>query len=122
MRHARRSPHSARLVADGQGERRSIRSGDTATPWSILRTRSDVRGTGIGTRLTAALFPLASAMGKHVMIGGVDAENEASLRLHTRLGFQRVAHLHEVGHKFGRWLDLVLMQRFLDAPGAFRDR
>ena len=37
-----------------------------------------------------------------------------------RLGFERVAHLREVGHKFGRWLDLVFMQRYVDAPGAAR--
>jgi phosphinothricin acetyltransferase len=45
------------------------------------------------------------------MIGGVDADNEASLRFHARLGFERVAHLKEVGFKFGRYLDLVLVQR-----------
>jgi phosphinothricin acetyltransferase len=45
------------------------------------------------------------------MIAGVDAANEASLRFHERLGFQRAAVLREVGHKFGRWLDLVFLQR-----------
>jgi phosphinothricin acetyltransferase len=53
------------------------------------------------------------ALGKHVMIPGVDAANEGSLRFHERLGFEKVAHLKEVGHKFGRWLDLVFLQRFL---------
>ena len=79
------------------------------------------RGGGIGSALVQALFPLALAMGKHVMLGGVDADNEGSLRLHERLGFQRVAHFREVGHKFGRWLDLVFVQRILDAPGAPRE-
>jgi phosphinothricin acetyltransferase len=78
------------------------------------------RGRGIGPALVGALLPLAAQMGKHVMIGGIDAGNEASLRMHARLGFERVAHFREVGHKFGRWLDLVFMQRFLDAPGALR--
>ncbi len=86
-----------------------------------VHVRSDWRGRGIGTHLTAALFPLATALGKHVMIGGIDADNEISLRMHAHLGFKRVAHLPEVGRKFGRWLDLVLMQRFLDEPGAPRD-
>jgi phosphinothricin acetyltransferase len=86
-----------------------------------VHVRSEWRGRGIGKRLTSALFPLAAAMGKHVMIGGIDADNEISLRMHEQLGFQRVAHLHEVGRKFGRWLDLVLMQRYLDEPGASRD-
>ena len=42
-------------------------------------------------------------------------DNPASIRLHERLGFERVGVLREVGTKFGRWLDLVFMQRFLDA-------
>ena len=54
------------------------------------------------------------------MIAGVDAANEASIRLHERLGFVRGAVLREVGRKFDRWLDLELMQKFLDAPGAPR--
>ena len=55
---------------------------------------------------------MALALGKHVMIGGIDAANHTSIRFHERLGFERVAHFREVGHKFGRWLDLVFMQRF----------
>jgi phosphinothricin acetyltransferase len=56
----------------------------------------------------------ARELGKHVMIAGVDADNAASLRLHARLGFERVAHFREVGFKFGRRLDLVFLQRMLD--------
>jgi phosphinothricin acetyltransferase len=47
------------------------------------------------------------------MVGGIDADNEASLRFHERLGFVRTTPLREVGHKFGRWLDLVFVQRTL---------
>lgn len=71
------------------------------------------RGQGIGTRLVEALLPLAAAMDKHVMIGGIDAANDASIRMHERLGFQKVAHFREVGRKFDRWLDLVFVQRLL---------
>ena len=85
-----------------------------------VHVRADRRGKGIGTALVSALFPLARSMGKHVMIGGIDAANAGSLRMHERLGFQQAAHLREVGRKFGRWLDLVLVQRFLDEPGATR--
>ena len=52
-------------------------------------------------------------MGKHVMIGAIDGDNLPSIRFHQRLGFRDVARLPEVGHKFGRWLDLVLMQKIL---------
>jgi phosphinothricin acetyltransferase len=55
------------------------------------------------------------------MIGGIDAANAGSLHMHERLGFQQVAHFREVGHKFGRWLDLVFVQRFLDSAGARRN-
>ena len=82
--------------------------------------RADCRHQGIGSALLSALLPIAAAMDKHVMIGGIDAANQGSLRLHERLGFQRVAHFREVGRKFGRWLDLVFMQRFIDSPGAVR--
>jgi phosphinothricin acetyltransferase len=68
------------------------------------------RGCGAGSALLRALIPRAAALGKHVMIGGIDAENLASLRFHERLGFERVAHFKEVGFKFGRFLDLVFVQ------------
>lgn len=85
-----------------------------------VHVHRDQRGKGVGSLLVRALFPLASAMGKHTMIGGIDAANAGSLRMHERLGFQQVAHFREVGRKFGRWLDLVFVQRFLDSAGARR--
>jgi L-amino acid N-acyltransferase YncA len=78
-----------------------------------VHVRADGRGRGIGTLLVQALLSRAAALGKHVMIGGVDAANAASIRFHERLGFQRSGHLREVGHKFDRWLDLVFMQRMI---------
>ena len=85
-----------------------------------VHVRHDVRAQGIGRALVEALFPLALALGKHVMIGGIDAANDVSIRFHQRLGFERVACFREVGHKFGRWLDLIFMQRFLDPAGSAR--
>jgi phosphinothricin acetyltransferase len=78
-----------------------------------VHVRADRRGQGIGKQLVAALFPRAAALGKHVMIAGVDAANAASIRFHERLGFEKVGHLREVGHKFDRWLDLVFLQRWI---------
>ena len=66
--------------------------------------------------LMQALIQRAIEQHKHVMIGGVDAANEPSLRFHERLGFVRAGHLRQVGFKFGRWLDLVFVQRILNAP------
>ena len=85
-----------------------------------MHVRTDRRGQGIGSGLVRALFPRAVAMGKHVMVAGIDAANAASIRFHAALGFEQVALLREVGRKFDRWLDLVLMQCWLDAPGSPR--
>jgi L-amino acid N-acyltransferase len=76
--------------------------------------RADARGRGLGKALVEPLFSRAVALGKHVMVAGIDAANPASIGLHERLGFERVGTLREVGTKFGRWLDLVFMQRILD--------
>lgn len=85
-----------------------------------VHVRADARGRGLGSTLVAALFEPARALGKHVMIAAVDASNAGSIRMHERLGFARGAILREVGWKFGRWLDVEFMQKFLDAPGAPR--
>jgi len=71
------------------------------------------RGGGVGRTLVEALFPIAAALGKHVMIAGVDGDNAASIRFHERLGFEQAGRLRQVGFKFGRYLDLVFLQRFL---------
>ena len=85
-----------------------------------VHVRTDQRGRGIGSALIQALIPEAVGCGMHVMIGGIDAVNEASLRLHDRLGFERVSHFREVGHKFGHWLDLIFVQKVL-TPGEIPD-
>jgi phosphinothricin acetyltransferase len=79
-----------------------------------VHVRADRRGQGIGRSLIEALFPIATRLGKHVMVAGIDAANPGSIRLHVRLGFERVGVMPQVGCKFGRWLDLVLLQRMLD--------
>jgi len=78
-----------------------------------VHVRADCRGRGVGGALMRPLIARATGMGKHVMIAGVDAENTDSLRFHERLGFVPVAHFREVGFKFGRWLDLMFLQRTL---------
>jgi L-amino acid N-acyltransferase YncA len=85
-----------------------------------VHIRADARGRGLGSALVAALFEPARALGKHVMIAGIDATNAGSIRMHERLGFRRGAVLREVGQKFGRWLDLEFMQKFLDEAGLAR--
>jgi len=78
-----------------------------------VHVRADRRGRGLGRLLVTELLARAAAMGKHVMIAGIDADNVVSIGLHRSLGFSAVGHFHEVGYKFGRWLDLVFMQCIL---------
>lgn len=71
------------------------------------------RRRGVAKALLKALEERARASGMHVMLGGIAAENEASIRLHEGLGFAETARMPEVGQKFGRYLDLVFMQKVL---------
>jgi L-amino acid N-acyltransferase len=80
-----------------------------------VHVRLDRRGKGLGRALVVELMSRAAAMHKHVMIAGIDAENAASIKLHESLGFSKVGQFHEVGFKFGRWLDLVFLQCRLPA-------
>lgn len=73
------------------------------------------RGTGLGTALMNELIARATHIGKHVMVAGIEAANEGSIRLHEKLGFERVGYLKQVGTKFGKWLDLAFLQLILDA-------
>jgi L-amino acid N-acyltransferase YncA len=75
-------------------------------------------GRGVGRALLDALLAKATARGVHAMIAAIDGANAASIALHERAGFEIVARLPEVGTKFGRWLDLVLMERGIDT-GTF---
>ncbi|MBV2186636.1 MAG: GNAT family N-acetyltransferase [Rhizobium sp.] len=70
----------------------------------------DCRGAGIGKLLMQALIEHARDNDKHVMIAAIEAENAASIALHERLGFRLVGIHREVGQKFGRWLDLAMME------------
>ena len=68
---------------------------------------------GFGALLLNALIELAQKQGYHTLIAGIDASNQSSYEFHKRYGFVEVARFKEVGFKFGRWLDLIFMQRML---------
>ena len=119
---ARRDAGYPVLVADdGQGVLGFASFGDFRS-WPGYRhtvehsvhVRADARGRGVGRELMIALLERAGQLGKHVMVAGVDAENLVSIRMHEQLGFHRAGTLHQVGCKFGRWLDLTFLERRLD--------
>jgi phosphinothricin acetyltransferase len=82
--------------------------------------RDDVRGQGVGKALVAALLERAEAAGLRQMLALIgDSANTGSIGMHVSLGFTRCGVMRAVGVKFGRWLDVVIMQRSLgegDAP------
>jgi phosphinothricin acetyltransferase len=95
-----------------------------ASPW---KTRSAYRfaaessiylapaqtGRGFGSRLYSSLLEHLRARNIHCVIGGAALPNPASIALHERLGFTKVAHFCESGFKFGRWIDVAYWQRLL---------
>ncbi|MDR3374304.1 MAG: GNAT family N-acetyltransferase [Ancalomicrobiaceae bacterium] len=77
------------------------------------------QGRGVGSRLMAELIAICAEMGARQMIAVIgDSGNEASIRLHSRCGFEPAGVLKSVGYKHGRWLDSVLMQRPLGVGDA----
>jgi L-amino acid N-acyltransferase YncA len=71
------------------------------------------RRQGIAQQLLDTLVQRARQQGMHVIVAGIEAENTASIRLHERGGYTVAGCVHEVGFKFGRWLDLLIMERRL---------
>jgi len=81
---------------------------------------SDCHGRGIGGRLLEALVAAGRAGGLHLLVSRITTTNHASLRIHERCGFQHGGMLPQAGHKFDRWMDLILLYRLLgdEAPSA----
>ncbi|SMR74518.1 GNAT family N-acetyltransferase [Marinobacterium sediminicola] len=74
------------------------------------------RGKGIARTLLCRLIEEARAQELHVMIGAIDADNGASIRLHESLGFTHAGTIVQAAFKFERWLDLALYQLLLETP------
>ena len=121
---------------------------DAGWPWLVSQTQSEIAGyayasafrprpayrysvessiylhpqaqrQGIGRCLLAELMARCSAIGARQMLAVIgDSANRASIELHRSLGFEQSAVLRDVGWKFGRWLDVVIMQRSLGAGAS----
>ncbi len=73
----------------------------------------DFHRQGIGSRLLNELIEFARQKGLRSIVANISADQEPSIRLHERFGFQKVAHIHQVGWKFNQWLDAVYFQLLL---------
>ncbi|WP_278265468.1 GNAT family N-acetyltransferase [Nocardia sp. AG03] len=88
------------------------KSGYRFTVENSVYVDSRFQRRGIATALLTALIDRATDSGRvHVMVAAIESGNTGSITLHERFGFHTVGELPEVGHKFGRWMDLTLMQR-----------
>lgn len=74
---------------------------------------ADHRGRGVGRALMEAIVEIAAARGFHSVIARIVGDHEASIALHRSVGFELVGVEREVGRKFGRWLDVAVMQKML---------
>ena len=91
------------------------RLGYRFTAENSVYVAADRRGQGLGKLLLAPLMEGARSRGLHAIIAVIDADNQASIRLHAGFGFEKVGHFKQTGFKFGRWLDVVYMERLITA-------
>lgn len=81
-----------------------------------IYVHKDHRGKRLGLALMERLIDAARAQDLHVMVGGIDATNTASIAMHEKLGFVHAGTIREAGFKFGGWLDLAFYQLTLQTP------
>lgn len=114
----------ARVVLVAEAEDRSVagyaaispyreRAAYSTTVEDSVYVHPDHQGRGVGRLLLEAMVDTARAHGFHAMMARIVADHEASIALHAVCGFEIVGHEREVGRKFGRWLDVTLMERLL---------
>jgi phosphinothricin acetyltransferase len=91
----------------------NAREGYARTVDDSLYVRHDVHRRGVGRALLADLLERARALGHQVVVAGIDSTQSPSLALHKAFGFEDVGTFRGVGHKFGRVLDVVYLQKIL---------
>jgi phosphinothricin acetyltransferase len=89
------------------------RKGYQFTVENSVYVAAPYRGRGVGKALVPPLIDSARTLGLRAIIAAIDAENQVSVRLHAAFGFVEVGRFKEVGFKFGRWLDVVYMERLI---------
>jgi phosphinothricin acetyltransferase len=89
------------------------RAGFRFTTEDSIYVAEPYRGQGAGAMLLQALLNAAELRSVRSIIAAVDSDNAASLRLHAKFGFEKVGHFKQIGFKFGRWLDVIYMEKLI---------
>jgi phosphinothricin acetyltransferase len=102
-----------RVVGWGSLSAYHARSAYRRTVENSVYVHHDYHGRGIGSLLLEDLIRRARKGGHRVIIAAIDAEQPASIALHSKFDFKHVGHFKQVGFKFGHWLDVVYMELLL---------
>ncbi|MDH5229947.1 MAG: GNAT family N-acetyltransferase [Gammaproteobacteria bacterium] len=111
-------------AVDGQNKLMGFASYGSFRNWPAYKysvehavyVHKDHRRKGVAKFLMQKLLDEAKAQNYHVVIGGIDETNTASVSMHVKLGFTHCGTIQQAGYKFGRWLDLAFYQLVLDTP------
>ena len=74
----------------------------------------EFHGRGIGNRLMSEIINRGKDIGHHVIVAGITAGNDVSVKMHEKFGFKLCAHFRHVGYKFGQWQDCLFYELLLD--------
>lgn len=95
-----------RVLGYAYADRWKSRSAYRYSVESTIYLAEEATGRGLGTKLYKALLAELKLQPLHIVLAGIALPNPASVALHERLGFQKVAHLKDVGRKFNQWIDV----------------
>jgi phosphinothricin acetyltransferase len=101
------------IIGFGALSRYMQRPAYSTTVEDSVYVRPENQGQGVGEAILASLIDRAAEHGFHTIIARIGSESEGSIALHRKAGFKDVGKEREIGRKFGRWLDVVIMQRFV---------
>ena len=116
--HADQSEQWAFVVNDGEVVSGGI-GGYMQREWMYVQhliVAETSRGKGLGRTLLSAIIDAARQADLHILVGGIDAANGASIALHEQLGFVHAGTIRHAAFKFDRWLDLAFYQLMLSTP------
>lgn len=108
------SVYQTEVVAWASLSRWSDRAAYDGTAEVSVYVHKDYRSLGIGSALFKYLVEMAETLGLHYLLSRITQGNDTSIRLHERNGFNTVGVMHEVGHKFGSYLNVTLMEKVIN--------